>query len=95
MTIVRPGGRYLVIGQAHDKTVAFNPTDLVLKQVTVIGSRSASIEHYWRRLEFLSDNAGRFSWQDLISAHYRLEEVHQAFDRMGSWQEIKPAVHLT
>jgi L-iditol 2-dehydrogenase len=92
MSMLAAGGRYLVVGQAHGDTVAFNPSTIVFKHATVIGCLSAGVQHYWRALQFLSRYSDRFAWQDMISGPYRLEDVNDAFDAMASWQAIKPAV---
>jgi L-iditol 2-dehydrogenase len=92
MSMLAAGGRYLVVGQAHGDTVAFNPSMIVFKHATVIGCLSAGVQHYWRALQFLSRHSDRFAWQEMISGPYRLEDVNDAFDAMASWKAIKPAV---
>jgi threonine dehydrogenase-like Zn-dependent dehydrogenase len=91
MDMVRSGGRYLVIGHTSE-LVPFNPGQIMAKHVTIIGSRSANIEHYYRGLQFLATNAGRFRWSDMISSHHDLSGINEAMDGMRSWQEIKPAI---
>jgi threonine dehydrogenase-like Zn-dependent dehydrogenase len=92
LDLLRPGGRYLIVGQAHSETVAFNPSLIVSKQARLIGSLSAGVEHYWRALEFLCQHRDRFNWDEMLSATYQLEDINTAFDRMASWQEVKPAI---
>lgn len=92
MQLLRPGGRYLVVGQLHSQEVGFNPTTLVRKHAHLIGSLSGSIEHYYRGLEFLRHHADRFAWDDLTPSHYPLERIDEAFARMRSWDEIKPVI---
>jgi len=48
--MLRPGGRYLIVGQAHQRDVPFNPSAIMHKQATLIGSRSAGVDHYWKAL---------------------------------------------
>ncbi|MFD3583255.1 zinc-binding dehydrogenase [Streptomyces sp. NPDC058683] len=90
--MLRPGGRYLVVGQAHQRTVDFNPSVIMHKQATLIGSRSAGVDHYWKALEFLRANADRFAWDALLSHRYRLDEINEAFEAMRTWSEIKPVI---
>jgi L-iditol 2-dehydrogenase len=92
MSILRPGGRYLIIGQIHGTSVEFNPSVITLKHARLIGTRGASIEHYARALTFLRHHATRFAWDDMISARYPLEQINTAISAMQSWQEIKPAI---
>jgi L-iditol 2-dehydrogenase len=92
MDLIRPGGRYLIIGQGHTELVPFNPSQIVFKQVTLIGSLSAGVDHYWKSLEFLRRHADRFRWDEMISNQYPLDSINEAFERMSRWQEIKPAI---
>jgi threonine dehydrogenase-like Zn-dependent dehydrogenase len=92
MQLLRPGGRYLIIGQIHSQSLPFNASSIVLKHATLIGSNSGSVEHYWRGLEFLRHNAHRFAWLDMISNHYSLTDINEAFRNMRALTEIKPAI---
>ena len=89
---LRPGGRYLIVGQAHQRDVPFNPSVIMHKQATLIGSRSAGVDHYWKALDFLRTHADRFAWDALLSNRYRLDEINTAFERMRTWSEIKPVI---
>ncbi|MEV8048316.1 zinc-binding dehydrogenase [Streptomyces griseoluteus] len=93
--MLRAGGRYLIVGQAHERTVPFNLSVIMHKQATFIGSRSAGVDHYWKALEFLRSHADRFAWEDLVSRHYKLDEINEAFEQMRSWSEIKPVIDFT
>jgi L-iditol 2-dehydrogenase len=92
MDLLRTGGRYLIVGQAHPEKVDFNPSQIMFKQATLIGSMGASIEHYWKALEFLRVNRHRFDWDDMISNQYPLEQINDALEKMSQWQEVKPAI---
>jgi L-iditol 2-dehydrogenase len=95
MSMLAPGGRYLIVGQAHTQTLPFNPSEIMFRQATLIGSLSAGVSHYWRALQFLSQHAGRFRWQDMLSSPRRLDQVNEAFDAMASWREIKPVIQFS
>jgi threonine dehydrogenase-like Zn-dependent dehydrogenase len=92
MGLLRAGGRYLVVGQVHGQSLPFNPSSIVLKYATVIGSLSGSVEHYWRGLQFLRHHRDRFAWDEMISNHYRLDEINDAIRNMQALSEIKPAI---
>ena len=92
MGMLRKGGRYLIVGQAHNESVEFNPSLIMFNQATLIGSLSAGVDHYWKALEFLRNNADRFDWSDMLSGPYSLEQVNDAFDQMASWHDIKPVI---
>lgn len=92
MNMLRPGGRYLVIGQLHQETQPFNPSSIVGKHATLLGALSGSVEHYWRALEFMRHQQHRFSWDEMISNHYSLTDINDAMKRMQTLQEVKPAI---
>jgi threonine dehydrogenase-like Zn-dependent dehydrogenase len=92
MNMVRAGGRYLIVGQSHDKTIPFNPSLLMFKHATVIGSLSASVADFWESLDFMRTYRDRFTWDEMVSGFYPLEKVNDAFANMAAWREIKPAV---
>ena len=92
IAMIRRGGRYLVMGQLHDDTVPLRPADITRKHLRIIGSISASVEHYYRALQFIANNWERFSWMDMISNRYPLEGINEALQRMQRWEEIKPAI---
>jgi threonine dehydrogenase-like Zn-dependent dehydrogenase len=95
MGFLRSGGRYLIVGQTHAKTVPFCPSLIMTKHATLIGSRGASVEHYYRALEFMRVNASRFQWDDMISSSQPLADINTAMKGMQAWEEIKPAITFT
>jgi threonine dehydrogenase-like Zn-dependent dehydrogenase len=92
MAMLRPGGRYTVVGQVHSTALPFNPSLLVLKHARLVGCLSGSVEHYYRGLRFLERHAGRIRWDDMITSARPLEAINEAFERMRDWSEIKPAL---
>jgi threonine dehydrogenase-like Zn-dependent dehydrogenase len=92
LAMLRPGGRYTVVGQVHTTSLPFNPSLLVMKQARVTGCLSAGVEHYYRGLRFLEQHAGRFHWDDMITSTRPLDGVNDAVEGMRNWTEIKPAL---
>lgn len=92
--ILRRGGRYLIIGQGHTESMPFNPSVILGKHLTIIGSLSAHIRHYHRALEFLRHNSNRFDWSKMLSNTYPLGEIMTAMERMKRWEEIKPVIDV-
>jgi D-arabinose 1-dehydrogenase-like Zn-dependent alcohol dehydrogenase len=62
------------------------------KHVQIIGSRSASIDHYQRALEFIERNAARFDWEDMITSTHPFERINDALERMGRFEDVKAAL---
>jgi L-iditol 2-dehydrogenase len=92
MGLLRSGGRYLIIGQVNAQTMPFNPSSIVMKHATLIGSLSGSLAHYARALDFIDHHSDRFHWTDMISNHYTLDDINTAFAGMQALTEIKPAI---
>jgi threonine dehydrogenase-like Zn-dependent dehydrogenase len=90
--MLRRGGRFIVVGQLHPDAVEFRPRDIILKRATVIGTASASIDHYHRSLLFLERNRDRFDWDAMISNTYPLERINDALERVRRFEEIKAAI---
>jgi threonine dehydrogenase-like Zn-dependent dehydrogenase len=92
MDLLARGGRYLVIGTIGNTPVSFAPGQIVFKQARIIGTQSAGVGHYYRALQFLAQTRERFSWQDMISNVYPLDEINIALERMRSYEDIKAAI---
>jgi len=95
LEVVRRGGRFLVIGQTDPTPVSIVPSMINLRSIDIIGVASASVPHFYKALQFLQNNQKRFSFLDLISNTYRLEEANTALQSMAQLQEIKPAILLS
>ena len=92
LSLVRRGGRYVVVGQVGRHEATIMPAQIVVNQVNLIGAVSANIEHYHKGLEFLETNAGNYPFDEMISNYYPFEQVNQALDSMEQLNEIKPAI---
>ena len=92
MAMLRPAGRYIVPGQAHGTSVPFNPSMLMVKQATVIGTRSGAIDTFHRAMKFMERHADRFDWDKMITNTYALEDINDAMAKMQTWEEIKPVI---
>lgn len=92
MELVRRGGRYLIIGASEALPAAIRPTYFNLRQLTVAGTMSGDIQHYYRALSFLQDHQDRFSFGDLLGSRFSLEEVGGALAGMETMREIKPVI---
>jgi threonine dehydrogenase-like Zn-dependent dehydrogenase len=92
--ILDRGGTYLVIGQTTTKSIDFVPNKIVGKNLTVLGSGSADILHYYRALEFISKNRKKFPMALLITKKYKLEEVNEAIWSMRQGDDMKVVLDL-
>ena len=92
MDLLRRGGRYLVIGASEPNPVPVHPTYFNLRQLTVAGTMSGDVSHYYRALSFLHDHRDRFSFEDLLGSRYSLNQVDDALGAMESAREMKPVI---
>lgn len=92
MDLLRRGGRYLVIGQSDPRPVEIHATHFNLRQLTVSGTMSGDISHYYKALNFLNDHQDRFSFTDLLGSRNSLTEVAKALDALESMKEMKPII---
>jgi L-iditol 2-dehydrogenase len=93
MDIVRRGGRYLVIGQSSPSAEqSIIPGLFMLKHLEVIGNGSASISHFYKAIQFIKNKRNRYSFADLITNKYRLDQANEAILSMAAGKEIKPVI---
>ena len=86
------GCRYLVIGQVGGHEVSLAPRYIVEKQLTVLGVMSGDTEHYYKALQFIQHNHDRFTFEDMLSNRYRLDQINDAMEAMRAFREVKPVV---
>ncbi|MFH1484860.1 MAG: zinc-binding dehydrogenase [Chloroflexota bacterium] len=92
LELARRDGRYLIIGQWGSQKVSFDTSTVVKRQLDIIGVLSGHTDHYYRALEFMKNNAHRFSFDEMISNRYRFADTYQAFQSMKALKEIKPVI---
>jgi D-arabinose 1-dehydrogenase-like Zn-dependent alcohol dehydrogenase len=92
LDILSRGGRYLVIGQTSPKDVLMSPAAIVWKNCEIIGQCGAEISHYYKALQIVKNNRQRYPFADLITNHYKLEQINEAYKSMVAGTDIKPAI---
>ena len=92
LNMVRRGGRFLVIGQATAKTVAFSPRRVNIGMLNIIGVVSAYVEHFYKAMQFLKNNQHRFNFHEMVTNSYSLSRVNDALEAMAAMREIKPDI---
>lgn len=90
--LCRDGARYLVIGQTDPWESSISASRINLRQVSVMGSFSATGRHYFKAMEFLKNTQHRFDFQQLISKRFSLNQAEVAIRALAEKTEIKPAV---
>ncbi|MEN9822281.1 MAG: hypothetical protein RLZ04_707 [Actinomycetota bacterium] len=96
LDVLRKGGSYVVLGQAHRETVPVNTTGLKVRQQNVVTSLSAEIVHFHEAMSFLERFAGRFDLETMVGSHrYSIDEVSDALAAMRSGEAMKPVIYPT
>jgi threonine dehydrogenase-like Zn-dependent dehydrogenase len=94
LTLVRKGGRYLVVGQLGEGTTTFQPSMIVKKNIQLIGSFSGDARSYSLALQFIEKHQRDFPFDKMITGRYRLQDVNIALEKMRRFEEVKPVITL-
>jgi threonine dehydrogenase-like Zn-dependent dehydrogenase len=92
LDMIQKGGRYLVLGQSTAATVPVAPGIITGKGLTLVGSVSAAIQHFYKALRFIRSRRTKYPFADIVSHKYRLEQINEAFADMASGRAIKPVI---
>jgi D-arabinose 1-dehydrogenase-like Zn-dependent alcohol dehydrogenase len=91
IAMLRNGGTFVEIGQFFSgQTVAFDPSMLVLSGKKIIGSLMYQPLILTRVLDFLARHAGQRPFEKLISHHFKLADINDAFAQ-SEWQQAGDA----
>ena len=90
--LVCRGGRYLVIGQTSDWEVPTSPSDLVVRQINIIGSMSGDTSDYWKAMQFIEHHRDKIDFDAMMTTRFPLSRLNEAYAAMARWEEIKPVV---
>lgn len=92
LEMLRPGGRYIVVGQLGGPLTPIQAALIVRKQATILGVQSADIGQFWKALEFVRRTADRYDFEAMLTNRYPLSQINEAIHAMRAFQEIKPLV---
>jgi threonine dehydrogenase-like Zn-dependent dehydrogenase len=86
VAMLRNGGTFVEVGTAFGgRTVAFDPSALVLSGKRIIGSPMYKPMVIGRILDFLDRNRSKVPFDKLISHHFDLNDINEAF-ASSEWQ---------
>lgn len=94
MELTRRGGRVLEIGIGTTDPGTISPYYLNIKMISVIGSVSGTIRHYYRALEFVRANRETFDFGAINTGRFELDQVNEALAGVESQAEIKPYIEF-
>lgn len=88
MHAVRPGGRIVVVGNLEGTTTTIRPAHLILKEISLLGTKSSTEEELDRVLGMVADGilrpqvAETIALGDAAEAHRRMEDRNLSTGRM-------------
>ena len=92
LDMIQKGGRFLVMGQTSAATLPVAPGLIVGKGLTIVGSVSATIQHFYKALQFVKTRRSKYPLGDIVTTKYQLEDINEALASMASGREIKPVI---
>lgn len=92
LEMIQKGGRFLIMGQTSTNAVPVVPGIITSKALTLVGSVSATIKHFYKALQFIKAKRTKYPFGDLVTTHYRLDQINEALANMASGNEIKPVI---
>jgi L-iditol 2-dehydrogenase len=92
LEMIQKGGHYLILGQTSAATTPIMPSRINEKALTLVGSVSAHIVHFYKALQFIKTHRAKYPFGDIVSRKYQLEDINQALADMASGREIKPVI---
>ncbi len=90
LSMLRDGGRFVSVGVGGAASLEVGALP---GEVTIYSVRSGEPRHWLQALDFLDSRAASYPFEEMISAHYRLEEVNEAMAAMASYAVVKAAIH--
>ena len=93
LDLVRPGGRYGIVGAGDPNPASIKGMTFVNKQINLFGVRSAGIGFFLDAIQFLIRHRKDFDFERLFGNTYDLTQIPEAMKRMRELREIKPIVN--
>jgi len=92
LEMIQKGGRYLILGQSSPAETNIVPSTITSKALTIVGSVSAAIPHFYKALQFIKNKRTKYPFADIVSHKYQLEQINEAIENMAIGKEIKPVI---
>ncbi|OFW58702.1 MAG: hypothetical protein A2133_08300 [Actinobacteria bacterium RBG_16_64_13] len=92
LELIQKGGKYLILGQSSAGLTTIMPSLITSKALTIVGSVSAHVVHFYTALQFIKANRAKYPFAELVSGKYQLEQINEALANMESGKEIKPVI---
>ncbi len=88
-----PGGRYVEIGNINvGWNAEFDPSWIVFKSMSIIGVAHYSSQDLKNALDFVADNVERLPFDRVVSHHFPLSDINEAFAQQDSGHITRSAL---
>lgn len=92
MAMAAQRGTVVIVGSTGPAGDAFPLSEIMHKELTVIGSLNGDISDYYRSIEFFRAFADRFPWDELFSEPCSLAEASDRIANMHRLGEVKAVI---
>lgn len=90
LEMTRRGGRVLEIGIGTLEPLEIRPHYFNIKMISVTGSISGDIPHFWRAVRFLERHRQTFDFEALTAGSFSLDNVNEALSAVEEQRLVKP-----
>ncbi|MGC9512765.1 MAG: alcohol dehydrogenase catalytic domain-containing protein [Fidelibacterota bacterium] len=90
MNVLHKGGR-LVLSGYSDNTIPFLAGRIIMDEMSLIGSVGAPLREIPDVIKLLKDR--KIRWQEMVSGHYPLSQINEAFNTLRMGHSIRTMVH--
>ncbi len=92
LDMIQKGGKYLILGQTSAAATPIIVSRINEKGLTIVGSVSAHVVHFYRALQFIKTHRSRYPFGEIVTGKYRLEDINEALANMAAGKDIKPVI---
>lgn len=85
-------GTFAIVGSTGPAGEPFALSEIMRKELTVVGSLNGDVSDYYRAIEFFRAFADRFPWDDLFSEPCGLDEASEKIANMHRLAEVKAVI---
>jgi len=96
--MLRDGGRYVSVGAGAGAGAgaggdAAMPVGRLPGEMTFFTVRSGEPRHWLQAIDFLDSRWAAYPFENMISAHYSLEQTNQAMSAMAGFSVVNAAIY--
>lgn len=92
LRMTRPGGRFVQVAGGAGRPIEI-PPELLFRGVRTFFPVTAEARHFYQAMNFLDRKRDRYSFSDMISNAFTLEQTGAALRGMADYTEVKPVIY--